>query len=91
MTPDTYSIEDNTAVEETYELDIIYHNMTSTSNSKTVRALRYTTVKQQLQILAQQIAGGCFDLVVSVAASKQSFVVVMQTARSNDELSRLPD
>lgn len=68
------------------ELDINFHNMTTTSNFRTLRQTRYRSVEQQLQILARHIEAGCFDLVVSVAASKSSFVVVVQTARSMEEL-----
>ena len=70
-----------------YELDIIYHNMNATSNFRTVRAFRHRTVEDQLQRFACQIGAGCFDAVVSVAASKGSFVVVMQTSLSDKELT----
>jgi hypothetical protein len=68
------------------ELDIIYHNMNAISSFRTLRALRYRTVEDQQQRLACQIQAGCFDTVISVAASKESFVVVMETSRSDEAL-----
>ena len=68
------------------ELDVIYHNMTTTSNFRTMRQLRFRTLEDQLQILARQIQAGCFDTIISISASKGSFVVVLQTSLSADEL-----
>jgi hypothetical protein len=68
------------------ELDVIYHNMRVTSNFRTLRQQRFRTVEHQLQILARQIEAGCFDVIISVSASKGSFVVVMETSLSDDEL-----
>jgi hypothetical protein len=57
-------------------IDVIYHNIRVTSTFRTLRQTRYRTVEEQLQILTHQIQAGCFDTVISVSASKGTFVVV---------------
>ena len=68
------------------EMDIIFHNMNVTSNFRTVRMPRYRTVSEQLGILYAFVQAGCFDKVVSVAASLHSFVAVVETTLSMEEL-----
>lgn len=68
-------------------IDVIYHNMMSTSNFRTFRTSRADTgIKEWIQRLARQIEVGCFDEVISVAASKHTFVVVVSTTVSKEEL-----
>jgi hypothetical protein len=69
------------------EIDVIYHNMNVGSNFRTYRTQRSGTIKGQMQRLNQQIENGCFDQLISVAASKHSFVVVVATTLSKEELS----
>jgi hypothetical protein len=70
----------------TNEIDVIYHNMDSTSDFNTFRQQRYGTVEGCIQRLARQIEAGCFDKVVSVSGSKNSFTVIVETALSKEQL-----
>lgn len=70
----------------TNEIDVIYHNMGSTSDFYTMRQNRCGTLEGCIQRLARQVAAGCFDRIVSVSGSKNSFAVIVETALSKQQL-----
>jgi hypothetical protein len=58
------------------DIDVIYHNMDSTSDFYTFRRQRYGTVEGCIQRLARQIEAGCYDKVVSVSGGNHNFTVI---------------
>jgi len=70
----------------TPNIDIIYHNMHAASDFRTIRAAGEGTVEEELVKAASYIMSGCFK-VVSISASKNSFVLVCSTALSSKELN----
>ncbi len=73
-------------VEEGSSVDVIYHNMNYTSDFRTWRTLRFGNVKTETAKLNHYVWSGCFDELISVAASKHSFVAVLVTALTKEEL-----
>jgi hypothetical protein len=72
----------------TNELDVIYHNMDLRSDFRTMRTQRGGTIDGQMQRMTQHIERGCFHEVISVSASKHTFVAVVCTALSQIELEK---
>jgi len=70
----------------TNEMDIIYHNMDSTSNSYTFRQQRKGTLGDCIQRLARQIEAGCYDKVLSVSGGSNNFTIIVETALSQARL-----
>lgn len=66
-------------------VDIIYHNMHAASDFRTLRAAGNGTVEEELIKAADYVKNGCFKI-VSISASKNSFVVVCSTPLSSKEL-----
>jgi hypothetical protein len=66
---------------------IIYPNMGLRSDFRTWRTQRWAAVERQLQRLTQDIERGCFDEMLSVCASKNSFVAVICTTLSKLKLA----
>jgi hypothetical protein len=66
-------------------VDIIYHNMCAGSDFTTVRMGSDGPVEDVLLEVARQVKDGCYKI-VSIAASKHSFVVVCSTELSEAEL-----
>ncbi len=86
---DAFSSDDIWEEIDKTEMDIIYQNMNFAPGSiRTVRMPRLFGVAEQTRRLAHQIADGCFDKVISVSASKASYVVVMETSVSKEKLDR---
>lgn len=71
-----------------YGVDAIYHNMDMRSDLRTLRSHGMAHIDDWLTRLGVQIEKGCYDKLISVAASKHSFVVVMETLLSKEELRR---
>jgi hypothetical protein len=69
----------------TPNVDIIYHNMHAVSDFRTLRAAGDGTVEEELIKAANYVKNGCFKI-VSISASKNSFVVVCSTPLSSEEL-----
>ncbi|KAL7894912.1 hypothetical protein HDV63DRAFT_396535 [Trichoderma sp. SZMC 28014] len=69
----------------TPNVDIIYHNMHAASDFRTVRRGSNGTVEEELINAAHYVKNGCFKI-VSISASKNSFVVVCSTPLSSEEL-----
>lgn len=67
-------------------VDIIFHNVNVDSNFRTTRTQRWGTLEGQMGRFMGYIRAGCFEQILSVAASKYSFVVVVATTLSRDEL-----
>lgn len=67
-------------------VDIIYHNMHAASDFRTLRAAGDGTVEEELIKAANYVKNGCFKI-VSISASKNSFVVVCSTPLSSKELN----
>ncbi|UKZ83594.1 hypothetical protein TrVFT333_011403 [Trichoderma virens FT-333] len=67
-------------------VDIIYHNMHAGSDFRTFRAASDGTVEEELIRAANYVKSGCFKI-VSISASKNSFVVVCSTPLSSKELN----
>jgi hypothetical protein len=70
----------------TNEMDIIYHNMDSTSNFYTFRQQRNGTLEDCIQRLARQIEAGCYDKVVSILGGSNNFTIIVETALSQAQL-----
>ena len=66
-------------------VDIIYHNMNSSSDFKTFRAGSDRPVEQELLRVAKHIDNNCYKI-VSISASKYSLVVVFSTELSKAQL-----
>ncbi|KAH8129729.1 hypothetical protein ACSS6W_007539 [Trichoderma asperelloides] len=66
-------------------VDIIYHNMHAASDFRTLRAAGDGTVEEELIKAANYVKNGCFKI-VSISASKNSFVLVCSTPLSSKEL-----
>lgn len=66
-------------------IDIIYHNMHAASDFRTSRGASDSTVEEELIRAADYVKNGCFKI-VSISASKHSFVVVCSTPLSSKEL-----
>ena len=73
-------------VEEDSSVDVIYHNMNHTSDFRTWRTTRFGDVKSEMVKLTRCVENRCFDELISVAASKHSFVVVLTTTLTKEEL-----
>jgi hypothetical protein len=71
----------------TNEMDVIFHNMDSTSNFHTFRQQRNGTLEECIQRLARQIEAGCYDKVMSVSGGSNNFTIVVETALSQAQLS----
>ena len=69
------------------EIDVIWHNMDMRSDFRTNRTGNYGDIKETLVKLGRKIEAGCFDKLISVTASKNSLVVVMETMLSRAELA----
>lgn len=67
-------------------IDIIYHNMHAASDFRTLRQAGNGTVEEELIKAANYVKNGCFKI-VSISASKNSFVVVCSTPLSSKELN----
>lgn len=67
-------------------VDIIYHNMHAASDFRTLRQAGNGTVEEELIKAANYVKNGCFKI-VSISASKNSFVVVCSTPLSSKELN----
>jgi hypothetical protein len=70
----------------TNDIDVIDHNMDSTSDFYTFRQQRYGTVEGCIQHLVPQIEAGCYDKVVSVSGVNHNFTVIVETALSKAQL-----
>jgi hypothetical protein len=70
----------------TNEMDVIYHNMDSTSNCYTFRQQRNGTLEECIQRLARQIEAGCYDKVVSIPGGSNNFTTIVETALSQAQL-----
>jgi hypothetical protein len=70
----------------TNEMDIIYHNMDSTSNFYTFRQQRNGTLEDSIRRLARQIEAGCYDKVVSISGGSNNFTILVETALSQAQL-----
>jgi hypothetical protein len=68
-------------------MDIIYHNMNSLSDFRTLRTNYTVTIESMLQQVARHVAGECYQ-VISLSASERTFVVVLSTELSKEELRR---
>jgi hypothetical protein len=66
-------------------MDIIYHNMHAGSDFITVRSGSEDPVEDVLLEVAKHVKEGCYKI-VSISASKHSFVVVCSTELSKAEL-----
>ncbi|KIN03015.1 hypothetical protein OIDMADRAFT_144122 [Oidiodendron maius Zn] len=70
----------------TPNVDIIYHNMHAASDFRTIREVGAGTVEEELVKAASYVKNGCFKI-VSLSASKNSFVLVCSTPLSSKELN----
>ncbi len=66
-------------------IDIIYHNMHAGSDFQTFRAAGKGPVEEVLLQVAQHVKNECYKI-ISINASKHSFVVVMTTELSREVL-----
>ena len=66
-------------------VDIIYHNMHAGSDFMTSRMGSEGSVEEILLQVAKQVENGCYKI-VSISASKHSFVIVFSTELSRAEL-----
>lgn len=66
-------------------MDVIFHNMNSASDFTTVRSGGEGSVDDILLEVATHVKDGCYKI-VSISASKHSFVVVCSTELSKAEL-----
>ena len=66
-------------------VDVIYHNMHTGSEFRTFRAGSDGPVEEVLLRCAKHVQDGCYKI-VSISASRHSFVVVMTTELSREEL-----
>lgn len=67
-------------------IEVIYHNMNCTSDFHTWRTTKFGDVKTEMADLMRYVDKGCFDEIISVAASMHSFVVVLATALDREDL-----
>ena len=66
-------------------VDIIYHNMNTSSDFKTFRAGSDGPVEQELLQVAKHINNNCYKI-ISINASKHSLVAVFSTELSKAQL-----
>ena len=66
-------------------MDVIYHNMHAGSDFTTIRGGGENSVEDVLLEVATHVKDGCYKI-VSISASKHSFVVVCSTELSKAEL-----
>jgi pectin methylesterase-like acyl-CoA thioesterase len=86
LTPEAIAQEPRTAKYwPVPNVDVIYHNMHAASDFRTIRAALNGTVEEELIRAANHVKNGCFKI-VSISASKNSFVVVCSTPLSSEEL-----
>ncbi|KAI9715765.1 MAG: hypothetical protein M1812_005764 [Candelaria pacifica] len=67
-------------------VDIIYHNMHAGSDFRTFRAVSKDPVEAVLLQVARHVKDECYKI-ISISASKDSFVVVMTTDLSREKLA----
>jgi hypothetical protein len=65
-------------------IDVIWHNMTATSNFKTMRASHQTTLDKLFVQIAKHVEEGLYRL-ISVSASAYSFVIICESDLTLDE------
>jgi hypothetical protein len=68
------------------EIDVIFHNMDMRSDFRTFRTRDSGDIKDTPMKLGRESEAGGFDKLISFAASKNPFVIVMATNLSRDEL-----
>ena len=65
-------------------IDVIWHNMTATSNFKTMRASHQTTLDKLFVQIAKHVEEGLYRL-ISVSASAYSFVIICESDLTLEE------